>query len=269
MSLKSKLFACLALMALAQAVLGTTAYVALNGMTGTMRTILEDRVVPMEQLKHISDLYAIDIVDTTQKTHIGSMKAADAATRVAAARKEIDRLWAAYTATQMTEEENRIIQEFTAARSRSEAGLDKLQAILASGNLEQVQGFIDTELYGLIDPLADPVNRLIRLQSRVTAALYADSRVAWGRVQMVFFTLSGLVAVVFAASLWTVSRGWCCPCSGFAPACSRLPAASLPSPSSATGGGTRWATWPGPWPSSATSARSARRWRRRWSASAP
>ena len=207
MSIKSKLFVCLGLMATAQAVLGVTAYWALDGMTGSMRTILEDRVVPMEQLKHISDLYAVSIVDATQKTHIGSIDPSTAAEELRKARAEIDRVWAAYTATRMTPEEDRIIAEFTAARSRSEKGLDELASVLAVGDKQKLEVFVDTKLYALIDPLADPINRLIKLQSRVTAELYAGSQLAWTRIQALFFGLSALVAVVFILSLLTVSRG--------------------------------------------------------------
>lgn len=207
MSLKSKLFVCLGLMATAQAVLGVTAYWALDGMTGSMRTILEDRVVPMEQLKHISDLYAVNIVDTTQKTHIGSIDPATAANELRKARAEIDQIWHAYSATQMTPEEDEIIAEFTAARSRSEKGLDELASLLAAGKPEPLEQFVNTKLYGLIDPLADPINRLIKLQSRVTASLYAESQSAWTRIQVIFFGLSALVTVIFAVSLLTVNRG--------------------------------------------------------------
>ena len=194
-------------MALAQAALGVTAYLALERMTGAMQTILEDRVVPMEQLKHISDLYAVSIVDTTQKAQRGGVDLASAAAGVRNARAEIDRLWKAYAATKMTSEENVLVEAFTRARANSEEKLDSLSAILASGDLGALEKFADTELYAAIDPLSQPLNQLIALQSRVTGELYAQSRAAWAWTKLIFAGLAAGVAIVFAISLLTVSRG--------------------------------------------------------------
>ncbi len=47
--------------------IGLISYWDMEEIIGSLKTIYEDRVIPLSQLKKVSDLYAVQIVDTTHK----------------------------------------------------------------------------------------------------------------------------------------------------------------------------------------------------------
>jgi len=51
-------------------------YLGLTGMSKTnssLKTVYEDRVVPLKDLKIIADMYAVNIVDTSHKVRNGNL----------------------------------------------------------------------------------------------------------------------------------------------------------------------------------------------------
>ena len=70
-----------------------------------MRSMYEDRVVCLKQLKTISDLYAVNIVDTSHKARNGNLPFADAVKNIEAARTGIKKEWGDYRSTYLTQEE--------------------------------------------------------------------------------------------------------------------------------------------------------------------
>ncbi len=72
MTIRMKLFASLALLGLAILFLAGSSFNAMRSMSERTRTIVEDRVIPMNQLKLIADMYAVNIVDATHKVSSGA-----------------------------------------------------------------------------------------------------------------------------------------------------------------------------------------------------
>lgn len=107
-------FQLLAVLAVLGAVLLFTNVAAWWGQTrasASLDTIYEDRVVPLRDLKDISDAYAVSIVDATHKVRSSEFSWSEGAQAVSSASTRIDRLWRNYTATFLTEEESRLVSE--------------------------------------------------------------------------------------------------------------------------------------------------------------
>ena len=68
-------------------------------------TVYYDQVVPLNQLKSVADLYAVNIVDASHKVRNGNWTWEEGRRSVEDARAEIDTLWAAYRTTNPTAEE--------------------------------------------------------------------------------------------------------------------------------------------------------------------
>ncbi len=207
MTLKAKLLSCLAILALSEIVLGFAAYGQMTSLTASMRTILEDRVIPMQQLKRVSDFYAVNIVDTTQKLNSGSLGFDEADQAMKAAREGIEETWNAYAATGMTAEESGIVSRFVVARTQSDLALQPLWALVAARDRAGIARFAATDLYPAVDPLSGPLNQLIALQSRVTDALYRAAMRQSALVNEVFagFLVVGLA--IFGLTLWLIQSG--------------------------------------------------------------
>lgn len=77
-----------------------------------MHSVYEDRVVPLKQIKTVSDMYAVNVVDTAHKVRDGALTFQQGAQLLAAARKEIQSNWSAYLATELVSEEKQLAERF-------------------------------------------------------------------------------------------------------------------------------------------------------------
>lgn len=145
---------------------------AINMMSNIERgviTIYSDRVVPLEDLKTISDDYAVFVIDAINKANAGDFSAEQASTALQDAQENINERWTKYTLTELTTEEARLVKQaeslFTTANQRIKQLLDLL------GNLSgDVHGQLSAEiipLYRAIDPISSVITELITLQLNV------------------------------------------------------------------------------------------------------
>jgi len=84
----------------------------MRSMSERTRTIVEDRVLPMDQLKKIADMYAVNIVDTTHKVRAGALTWEEGDKSIRDALDMIDEQWTAYMATYLTDEEKALAKKF-------------------------------------------------------------------------------------------------------------------------------------------------------------
>ena len=133
-------------------------------MDHAMLAIHDERVVPLEELKFVSDAYAIDIVDTTHRVASGLLSWAEAETRVHAAREVIDEHWDTYRAGNLTAEESEIAARVEAGKVNADAKVAQLEDILATRNAEALRTFADAQLYAAIDPTTEGIAELSAYQ---------------------------------------------------------------------------------------------------------
>lgn len=109
-----------------------------------IRSLYEDRVVPLKQLKAISDAYAVDIVDTAHKTRDGTLSPNDAQQAISKAKHHIQTQFEAYTATQLVAQEKTLLNQLRPLLVRANASVDSKRppnALLARGWI-QVQAVV-------------------------------------------------------------------------------------------------------------------------------
>ncbi len=170
-------------------------------MAAGMRTIYEDRVVPLRGLKVIADEYAVNVIDAVNKANAGLLSAAEALGQVDEASRLIGKEWKAYMATTLTEQEARLASEATALFEAADAEVGKVESFLRRnpGDLHGKLDAFDGPLYASIDPISDKINALINLQLNVAAEEYARGSAraefvrAFSLTLMVLGTLLALV----------------------------------------------------------------------------
>jgi len=81
MTLRIRLFLALGLLGLSLFVMIAFAFSSVKSISASTKTIVEDRVIPMDQLKTISDNYTLDIIDTAHKVRSGILTWEDGAKR--------------------------------------------------------------------------------------------------------------------------------------------------------------------------------------------
>ena len=189
--------------------IATLGYIAENAfLTGqsAMNTVYEDRVVPLRDLKVISDMYAVNIVDTAHKARAGALTRDVAVTNIQKARSVIKDRWEAYLATYLVDKERSIVEDVKPRMTMADKASNRLELILKDGKDSELAAFIARDLYPAIDPVSDKLSELIELQINVakentvtTAKQFESSR------HMIIAIILGSVVLSILAS-WQVIR---------------------------------------------------------------
>ncbi|MEW6444421.1 MAG: methyl-accepting chemotaxis protein [Pseudomonadota bacterium] len=160
-------------------------------------TIYYDRVEPLEQLKVISDAYAVSVIDAVNKANAGLMSREQTLAELEGAEERVARHWKTYMATRLTEEEARLAREAGALFADADKSVADLIGFLRSYSepLKGTLGAYDGPLYASIDPISGKVSELIELQLRV--ANEERQRInAMAQASKFGFILGGLAVVV-------------------------------------------------------------------------
>lgn len=162
-------------------------------------TIYDDRVIPLQQIKNISDAYAIEIIDALNKAHSGLITTNAALNTVNRAVQTINTNWETYKNTQLTLEERELVNEIDLLFIPAQNRITELQQTLQRGNPQDLVAF-DGALYDVIDPLTDRLQRLMDLQLQVASAEREKARAVLNETLLLFGLLI-LVSIVIVSPL--------------------------------------------------------------------
>ncbi|WP_447910499.1 methyl-accepting chemotaxis protein [Brevundimonas bullata] len=167
LTIKARLLGCLAALAVGMAAIGVAGWVVSSTAQQRMQSVIADRVAPLQQLKAISDLYAVSIVDAAHKAASGLVTPEKANEQISVARSRIDSTWSAYQATNMTPEEQALANKVKQAMPAADQAVDELARILSTADMAALKAFNDQTLYAAIDPMSGNIGALVDLQIRV------------------------------------------------------------------------------------------------------
>ncbi|WP_439629911.1 methyl-accepting chemotaxis protein [Shinella sp.] len=145
-------------------VIGGGAYYGISAMTDSMKSIYDDRVVPLQQLKLVSDAYAVNIVDTTHKLHAGNLDWQQAATNIDSAKQTITDQWSTYLSTELTPQESVIVEKVKTDMAKSDVKVEELKGILRLHDITKLDTFVKNDLYPAIDPTTEGIGKLTEYQ---------------------------------------------------------------------------------------------------------
>jgi len=169
------------------------------------KTIYEDRVVALRQLKMVSDSYGSLMIDAANKTANGMMTAANGLAQIKAAEATSAEQWKAYIGTSLTDEEKQGVQRTTDLLAKAQAVVAQTKAVMESGDVEKIKAMVKP-LYDIVDPLTDEVDKLVDIQIRESKAEYDRATAAYERT-VVVFGVTVLLAVAGASLLaWLLIR---------------------------------------------------------------
>ncbi len=191
------------------------AFFALSGLTSVflqqqgdadMSSLYADRVVPLQQLKSVSDAYAVQIVDTAHKARDGALTTEQATRSIAEAKSIIQREWKAYTATYLVEREKQLVHQMDGLMGPANAAVDELARLVAQPDKAALAAFAARQMYPAFDPMQDVLGQLIQTQldvSQQTVLSHQHSTQAFTGTLVVTLLVAG--AVGMGVALW-ISR---------------------------------------------------------------
>lgn len=213
LTLRGRLLLTLSIPLLALMVLAIFAWLQFANIYKSVNTIYRDQVIPLQELKNISDDYAILVIYSVNKANAGMITAESAAADIRTAKSRIDKTWAAYLNTQLTPEEVRLTQDaqglFQAANSDIVKALQVLDGL--RGNVQGQLDAFDGPLFNTIEPISAKINELVDVQLRVAGEEYVNSQQAYRNTRIltlvvVALALSLSFSMAFSIYRWLVGQ---------------------------------------------------------------
>ncbi len=201
-SIKVRLFISLGLLGAMLTAIAATGWIALAVSNAGLQTVYDDRVVPLRDLKVISDMYAVNIVDTAHKARNGNLPWDAAVKSVDEARMTIARRWKGYTETYLVEQEKKLVREAQPLMEKADAAVTELLGVLRRKDQAALDAFVKERLYAVIDPVSTNIGNLVDLQIDVAQQEYERASVSFGRSR---WLMTALVSLGFGVVLFAVA----------------------------------------------------------------
>lgn len=132
-------------------------------------SIYNDRVLPLEQLKNVSDAYVFNFEICIQKAVNGITKWNSALLELEYAKRKINSNWTAYLKTYLTPEEKVNIDQVCLLKAKADNQLDDVIKVLKKGessdNIELVKLISNKNLYQNIELFTNKIDDLIIIQT--------------------------------------------------------------------------------------------------------
>lgn len=202
-SIKTKLVLLSTLLLALFALSGLTSIYLLQEGDDDMSSLYADRVVPLKQLKAVSDAYAVQIVDTAHNARDGGLTRDQAARSIAEAKDIIQREWNAYTATYLVAQEQALVSQMNALMAPANAAVDELARRVALPDKTALTEFAARQMYPAFDPMQDVLGKLIQIQldvSQQTVQAHRHSTQA--------FTVTLVITLLMAGAAGSAVAYW-------------------------------------------------------------
>ena len=183
-------------------VIGTLGTLGMRDANQAMRSVYQDRVVPLKDLKLIADMYAVNIVDVAHKVRNKGMGWHEGSSSVSEATRVIHQRWDAYLATQLVEEEQTLVNQLKPLLASADKATEELQQILATQNSAALDDFVLNRLYPNIDPVSERFTALVDVQLTVAEQAYNDSTASYETT----FTIN--IGFILFSILASITLGW-------------------------------------------------------------
>ena len=207
MTIKFRLFTALGILSVVLLAATGSGWLLLRDANLSMKTVFEDSIVPLGELKAVSDLYGINIVDNAHKVRNGNVDWEHGLAAVIEARTVIARHWKSYTGAPMDAVEKQLADQTVTAAAKADAAVVELVDIMRAKDKARLDGFVKDKLYASVDPVTDLVGKLVDLQISNAHGVYEGSQSSFTRSEWIMGTAAvlGIAGVVFAV-LTTLTR---------------------------------------------------------------
>jgi methyl-accepting chemotaxis protein/methyl-accepting chemotaxis protein-1 (serine sensor receptor) len=152
--------------------IGSAGLMGMRRSNAGLDTVYQDRVVPLKQIKLVSDAYAVNIVDTAHKVRDGALTDQQGLDAIAKATQDISDHWNAYLATSLVPEETRLVERFRQLQPAADAAVTLLKSHLQRGDRTALAAFASQGMYPALDPLQDVLAGLVQVQLDTARAEY-------------------------------------------------------------------------------------------------
>lgn len=172
----------------------------------SFRDVYEQRVVPITQLKVISDMYAVHIVDASHKARNGNLTMSQAVEQIDQASRAIDENWALFIQSGLAGDEARLVEQLRPLLQQADQSVERLRGILQRQDSAALVAYTTSDLYPAIDPVTEKISALIDLELKVAGQDYERSASSYrfSRAVEIVLIVAGIALVTLVG--WTILR---------------------------------------------------------------
>jgi hypothetical protein len=163
----------------------------------TVNEVYNDHLVPILQIKTISDNYRQSLITTVRKTGDNLITWEESRKRTAELTKEINNQWKAFLGTKLDPAEKALIAEITPLMEHADADLSELRDILVRENPAELKQFRSTKIYQNVDPLLTKLSKLATLEQIIADQKHKEYEVAYrkGRIHAIIVMTVSLLLI--------------------------------------------------------------------------
>ncbi|TMO56415.1 methyl-accepting chemotaxis protein [Pseudoalteromonas phenolica] len=197
LSVRSRLILLVALPCIAFLLLAAVTLILTGNLVAGIQSINNDRVVPLKQIKVVSDNYAVSIVDNLHKYNAGLMSKSELLDSISDAESLASSQWSAYLQTELTPEESRLIRNSEALFDNVKTQVEKYKSLLRSDKAlsPSSQQFVK-ELYDTFDPFSSSLNALIDLQLNTSQQFSDQAAADYQKEKMILVTVCIILFII-------------------------------------------------------------------------
>jgi len=207
--ISSALYAIIILFAIFTAVIAVISYSSLNKIHQASTTMYFDRIIPLQQLKIVSDRLALDIVNTTYEMNHNTMDWQVGNTLIKKSLAEIKENWNNFHSTKIDVDELILKDEAEKLRANAIGAVEDLLKITTVKNevtASELNNFIETQLYTHIDPFIAQITKLMNVQLTIADKVYHESKNTYkNAVLSLGLTIFMGLIIILAISLFVIS----------------------------------------------------------------
>lgn len=205
-SLSTKIIALQTMTFVAMIVVGVAGLFGMEKILDRMETIFADRIIPVQQLKEINDLYTSEPRIMIDGVWSGEISWQEAKTTLEQKRARIEELWGAYLLTYLTPEEVVLKDAVAANKDAADAAMAQLAKLVATENRGIVRDYMRESYFVSVDPIYHALGDLTEYQlgeaDRQTVAGQTIAR----QTQAVIAGISLIVIFAALAMVWVFTN---------------------------------------------------------------
>jgi methyl-accepting chemotaxis protein WspA len=154
-----------------------------------LKSVYEDRVVPLGQLRDVSDFYAIVIPSTLRKVKSLQLNTDQALALVEQAEAGAKTKWEAYLKTYLVEDEIKLINDLKPIIQTLERTIIQAKQALRARDLEAVERLENKELRGPLELMDEKIDELFRVQETQSKLVYEQAVLDFAAVRQAFIMI--------------------------------------------------------------------------------
>ncbi|MEZ2739157.1 methyl-accepting chemotaxis protein [Comamonas jiangduensis] len=170
----------------------------LHASNQRLEDIYSNRVLPMQQLKLISDGYGIKLVEVTNKVYNQQILAESGKEDLAKIKVSAEAAWKDYLSTHITEEEKALADRVGVLLDALAPRVDDLLRLFERQDHESLGSFIEYRLFPNVSPLAANLQQLSALQEKLAMQAYEEAQ---AELQRAIILVAAAVVVVLVLAL--------------------------------------------------------------------